>query len=294
MLKFEAISLEKMDQYLDIKKRSHNKNADDSFFFMWAWKELYNYEWAFSGNMCWVRYYYDGKIYYKIPIGIWKQKNWINLFARKLPPHSELRNVSEDFALRLLRKDNDHFTFREDPDTMEYIYKRQDITELPGKKFHVKRQHVNFFEKIYEYEQKEIEEDDIKDIQMLFQFEQRQTLGDYDPEFSEEEYIALNRILKNWKIFKPHLIGKILIVQNQPVSFIIGEKQNNNNLQILFEKSLSNVKGAGPTNCKLFAQAYPEAKYINWGQDFGQAELRRLRCSNKPCGFIKKFNAKIA
>ena len=184
MLKFEAISLEKMDQYLDIKKRCPSKNADDSFFFMWAWKELYNYEWAFSGNMCWVRYYCDGKIYYKIPIGIWKQKNWINLFARKLPPHSELRNVSEDFALRLLRKDNDHFTFREDPDTMEYIYKRQDITELPGKKFHVKRQHVNFFEKIYEYEQKEIEEDGIKDIQMLFQFEQRQTLGDYDPEFS--------------------------------------------------------------------------------------------------------------
>lgn len=293
MLKFEAISPNKIEDYQTIRSRCPCHDANDSFFYMWAWRERYKYEWAFAYNMCWIRYYEDGKIYYKIPVGNWKKKNWISLLRHKLPTNAELKNINERFALRLNKNCNNKIIFCEDPDAKEYLYSRNDLVELPGKKFHVKRQHTAFFEKIYEYEQKDIEESDLKDIKLIHQFERRQQRTEFDKEYAEDEYTALCRIIKDWKKFSPYLQGKILRVQNNPVGYIIGERQDKNNLLILFEKSLSNIRGAGTFNCKNFVKGFEGIKFINRGQDFGQAELRYLRCHDKPCGFIKKYTAKF-
>ncbi len=293
MLKFEAISTKKLEDYLELKRKCPSRNINDSFFFMWAWKDLFKYEWTFSRNMCWIRYYQDGKIYYKVPIGQWKKKNWVNLFTKQLPLGAELKNVSEEFALKLHNIENNNFSFREDPEDREYIYNQQDLAELSGKKLHVKRQHAHFFERVFEYEQKEIDEEDIKDIKLIFQFENRQAYQEHDLEFAEEEYTALCRLLKDWNIFKKYLRGKIIRVQDQPVSFIIGEKQNNDQLLILFEKSLSNVKGAGAMCWKLFIKEFPDVKYVNWGQDFGQADKKKQKERSNPCSFIKKYNTKL-
>ena len=115
------------------------------------------------------------------------------------------------------------------------------------------------------------------------------TVGQDSKTYDYNEKQALLRILDNWENLKPDISGSMLFVEDEIVAFIIGEKIDNDNLFIHFEKSSPGFRGVSQANNRLFLEQNNSVKYINFGQDFGLPELRRSMQENNPSGYIKKY-----
>ena len=54
-LKFEPISLDRQEDYLENLSRCPQITSDYSFLNLWAWAEEYELRWAWDGNLIWIR-----------------------------------------------------------------------------------------------------------------------------------------------------------------------------------------------------------------------------------------------
>ncbi len=290
MIEFEPISFKYLPDYNKLYQQCEEKSYDNSFIWMWGWNNAYHFEWAFDENLCWIRYHWNGKIYYRTPVGCWQNCDWKKIVSEKLPPKAELESISEKLARQLYLSCGRQIKLREEPDSMEYIYTLSDLTELPGRKYHVKRQLANYFTRIYDYRQKEITAQDIPVVRDYYKklFDISEKTSD-SPSYDYNEKQALLRILDNWENLKPDISGSMLFVEDEIVAFIIGEKIDNDNLFIHFEKSSPGFRGVSQANNRLFLEQNNSVKYINFGQDFGLPELRRSMQENNPSGYIKKY-----
>ena len=76
------------------------------------------------------------------------------------------------------------FDFITRRDKFEYIYKSSDLTNLKGKKYHSKRNHIAKFEKAYEWKYEEINIDNKKIFTFLQPFEYQEGIMRWLKRFS--------------------------------------------------------------------------------------------------------------
>ncbi len=89
------------------------------------------------------------------------------------------------------------------------------------------------------------------------------------------------------------LSGWIVYIDNEPVSWALGEPLGTDTFCVHFEKGLEHIKGVYQhvnmvTACNL-SENYV---YINREQDLGDEGLRQAKMTYRPCGFITKYIGK--
>jgi hypothetical protein len=171
----------------------------------------------------------------------------------------------------------------EDRDNFDYLYNREDLTLLSGKRFHKKRNLVNAFLLTYpDHEEYDLTKEFLPQAMAVLDRWRQDKGGDGD-------YIAAREALE--LSAEMELEGKIYFVNNRPAGYCLGEYIAGGSMfAIHFEKCIDEYKGIYQAVNQFFAASLPpECIYINREQDLGDEGLRQAKMTYRPCGFVKKY-----
>ncbi|MDR2939819.1 MAG: phosphatidylglycerol lysyltransferase domain-containing protein [Clostridiales bacterium] len=284
MINFKSIEIDDKDifqKYYDINK---DVSSEYDFATLFAWEEMYATQYAEVNNCLCVRNM-DGYMY---PIGkkadvkpaLIKLKEDAASINRKF----KLISITERMLgeLKEFNICDNKFDVISRRDLFDYIYLRENLATLSGKKLHGQKNHYNFFVKNNGYEFVDIdgtnENGCIEKLKGLI-FERS-----LNP---EKELFATLKVLK----YRGQLgfISKCLIVNGEIVGIIMAEKQHGTML-IQIAKSDVKYRGAAVALFKLFCESYfTECEYVNFMEDMGIEGLRKMKLSYSPVKMVEKY-----
>ncbi len=172
----------------------------------------------------------------------------------------------------------------EDRDNFDYLYSREDLVNLTGRKFHKKKNLLNLFIRNNEYQAKPLLEE--------YRNEALQILERWNNQHEEpNDFLAAKEALE--KMWPLQLCGGIFYIDRQPVAYCLGEELAlGESFVIHFEKAVleEGFKGVYQYINQAFASILPEKyKTVNREQDLGDSGLRQAKMGYNPMDFVKKY-----
>lgn len=221
----------------------------------------------------------NGSPFFMLPFGLPGEANLSELFEE----FKSMKCVSESQISSLEALG---CAVREDRDNFDYLYSREELVHLTGRKFHKKKNLLNLFIKNHECQAKPLLEEYRDDALQIVEQWNLQHGGPNDSSAARE---ALGKM---WPL---QLCGGIFYVEGRPTAYCLGEELALGKSFVLhFEKAVlsDELKGIYQFINQAFASILPE-KYetVNREQDLGDAGLRHSKESYKPIGFVKKYRA---
>ncbi|MGN0589776.1 MAG: DUF2156 domain-containing protein [Ruminiclostridium sp.] len=173
-------------------------------------------------------------------------------------------------------------------DDFDYIYRYEDLTELKGKKYHQKRNHIaRFSENNWSYE--EISPENIGECLEMNEEWLRRSGSENGR--AEESAVAAESLMHFNEL---GYIGGILRVDGKIQAFTFGEPLNSDTFNVHVEKALTDYQGAYPMiNRQFLLNSVHGFKFVNREEDTGEENLRKAKLSYYPCFMEEKFTVKI-
>jgi hypothetical protein len=172
----------------------------------------------------------------------------------------------------------------EDRDNFDYLYRREDLAILSGRKLHRKKNLVNLFLRNNNCTARPLLADYAGDALKILETwrQQQEAPGDYE---------AAREALEKMEPLR--LCGGIFYVNDVPAAYSLGEELARGRVWVThFEKAVADerYKGIYQYVNQAFVSVLPD-KYelVNREQDLGDPGLRQAKESYKPVGFVKKY-----
>ena len=294
MLNFRKLSLSDRDRIIEAVSQGDTDGSSYSFGTLFAWGDSYSIEIADFDEMILMRGNTSQGRYYVYPSGKGDIKSAV------LAMIEDCHNEGLEFRLVLLLENNKKtledlfpykFDFVYDRDSSEYVYSVEKMADLPGKKFHGKKGHVNAFFRNHE----DVHIDPITDDNIHYCLEiQKQWICEKteDKEALAKENLAIEKAVKYYKELE--FEGAILFADGIPVAFTMGEKIKNNTFCTHYEKTIPEYRDAFPVInngfTKLMLTGYD---YVNREEDTGAEGLRKAKLSYYPEFLLDKYYATL-
>ena len=197
--------------------------------------------------------------------------------------HDYWKNIPESLLIPM----KEHFEewgieVREDRDNFDYLYLRTDLAELPGKKYHKKRNLVAQFLKSYSHEEKPLTQKLVPEAVKILDL-WRTDNG------NESDYIASLEALEHFEELE--MRGTLFYIDGNPAGWCLGEAAAQGRIfTVHFEKGLGAYKGIYQFINQTFAASLPESfAHVNREQDLGDPGLRQAKMTYRPSGFVRKY-----
>jgi|GEM_PF-83672 len=222
----------------------------------------------------------DGSSFFMLPCGLPEDTGLLNeLFDR----YDYLKGLSErnTDAARVVLENLGLFV-QEDRDNFDYLYLKEDLANLPGKKYHKKRNRVNAFVNDYHFVEQVLKPKHIPDALGILESWQ-------ENREDRSDYAAAREALERFQ--ELGLKGYIVYVDEIPAAYTVGEAlMKGRSFVVHFEKALDEYRGIYQFINKAFAAILPRHyKWINREQDLGNEGLRQSKMTYRPTGFVKKY-----
>jgi hypothetical protein len=230
---------------------------------------------------------YDGREYFLPPLG----GDIGAALASLLKDGRALYGAAESFVYGFLR-DMEGLEIMEDRDSFDYLYLREELAELPGNRYHKKKNRVNYFTKRHSYTVEPFSERYLEgSLRMLHEWSR--TRSDIDSPSLLPETVAAGEALRMAE--QLGLKGLVVLVEGEVKAFVLGEKLNKMTSVCHFEKSDTFLEGLAQLIDMEFARiCFTECTYLNREQDLGEPNLRRSKLSYHPVEMIRKFRVRRA
>jgi len=294
MIDFKPVDTEYKEYYNSFFKDNIERGCEYNFtnLILWGQQNI-----AFVGD-CLIRLsYYDGNISYSFPIGQKDKKRAIEAIIKD----SKERNIScnffgvyeEDKAL-LESLYPGKFQFKLSRDSFDYIYDINHLSDLGGRKYHAKRNHINRFKENYPDCTVEImTKDNISLVKKMAAQWYKDKLSVNPTADYDMEQIALDRTFRLYDELS--MEGMLLMYKDTLLAFTIASKMSSNTMDVHFEKAKSGYENAYPVINNEFSKylrdKHPEIMYLNREEDMGIEGLRKAKLSYNPHHLIEKFSA---
>ncbi len=168
----------------------------------------------------------------------------------------------------------------------DYIYLRQDLTDLKGKNYQPKRNHINKFKKEYDYSYQSLTPELIPEC-MEFEAKWSKQHGYLEDQNIKNERKAMICAFHHYK--ELDLLGGVLRVNGKIIAFTFGTPINHCTFGIHFEKADVDIDGAYSMINQEFASRLPEQYiYLNREEDLGLPGLRQAKLSYHPVILLEK------
>ena len=184
------------------------------------------------------------------------------------------------------------FAFEENRDNADYLYLKERLSELAGKKLHSKRNFINRFKLNYEgrWEYAPITQESIQDV-FAFHMKWCEINGCGSDESFLFETCAISQGLRNFK--KLGLSGGILYLDGEIIAYTLGSKSGSDMFIVHIEKADHNIAGSYQMINQQFVQnIINDVKYINREEDLGIEGLRKAKLSYYPDVLITNYIAR--
>lgn len=165
----------------------------------------------------------------------------------------------------------------------DYLYLRENLASLRGRKFHKKRNLVNNFTQTHLHELRPLGADEVAPALRILEEWHKAHEGDGD------DYHAAKEALE--RLGELQLCGYILYAEGRAVAFALGEGLARHRMHVIhFEKGIAGYTGVYQYINMAYATALPHHyEYINREQDMGDAGLRQAKMTYRPDGFVEKY-----
>lgn len=287
MLDFYTPTLQDASWYEEITENCGQIGCDISFATTYLWRKKYDIRICKYNDTLFKAYFgADGKMGYSFPVGKMAPKEALKVLINDAKERGQkplIGMMNKTNAEILFHLYPDKFDFTEERDSADYIYSRENLATLPGKKFHAKRNHISKFKRNNEdYCYKAIDGTNIEDA--YFVAHKWHTHNDSD----KSELSAIREALDNFSALS--LFGGVLYVNKRPVAMTIGSKINSFVCDVNFEKAVD-VDGAYAVINNEFAKAQPQFLQFNREEDLGLQGLRKSKLSYNPDKILMKYTA---
>lgn len=294
MLDFAEITINDKELFEQYLMFDNPQGSDISFTNLFMWRNYYKFRYTIiEGLLCIISVPEGREPYALAPIGKINEYN----FASTITSLREyflnagwkfiFKKVEEKKIAYFKKYVQDEEDMIQDRDNCDYVYKSEDLIYLKGKKYDGKRNHINKFKKLYQYEYVPITEENIKGCYEI--------MGKWNKERSSEEHkeydsenSANSELIINYGTMSCK--GAFIKVDGKFEAFTIGEMLNNDTVVIHIEKANSGINGLYTfINQQFCEHEWKEAIFINREQDLGVEGLRKAKLSYNPVKLINKY-----
>ena len=169
----------------------------------------------------------------------------------------------------------------------DYVYSRESLSTLKGKKLHGKRNHINkFLSKYPDYEYKRLTPEMVDDCVALYD----KWIMEKDEETAktlQTEKRSVLRALNNME--ELNLIGGTIYIDNKLCAFTVGERLHPHMQLIHIEKGDTDFDGIFPMiNQQYVLHECSDVELINREEDMGVEGMRKAKRSYQPIKMIEK------
>ncbi len=285
-----------IEKYVDREKL---ESYEYLFSSLYMWRKLNNVKYAIVNNALVIEKNEEGKgTFYTQPLK-YDKETLTEIVDELIERNTDFTDrdylfgdVDEGF-IEDLRKYTDYkIEVTEDINDFEYVYNTTDLIELKGKRYHGKKNHVNSFEKSYEYEVRSIDNEKVvKDCLMLLHKWHEEVAVTVDKEMIME-IDAIKDLFSELHLFDLQSIA--IYVDGDLAGFSVGERVNEKMAVIHVERGEIDYKGIYAfLNREFLVRSFSDTEFVNRQEDTGNAGLRKAKESYHPIKMVKKYLIKI-
>ena len=300
MIKFHDVKTSDRELIQSYTLCGDRQNCDLSFANIISWRFLYNTQIAEVDGFLVFRFYTGHHLAYMAPV--WKcawdeaMRDRFAAVVRQMRDDSItlghpflMLGVCSYMAEILETTFPNTFDIKPDRDHFDYIYSREKLATLSGKKLQGKRNHCNKFRKTFpNYVYKDLTKDMIPECIAVEENWREVTKEDTegDEELSEE-LRSMTRVFDLWD--EIGAIGGTIWVDDKLIAFTFGSPITNKVFDVCVEKADTSYEGAFSIINQEFARHLPEQyEYMNREEDLGIEGLRYAKLSYKPDILLEK------
>ena len=282
-----------IDDVSILRKFFYNGNVnacDYSATNIFLWSEVNNIEISYDEEVLYIRYLLDGEFYYTFPITSksikWAVEN-IEEFADDNEFELKFAIVEEGMFEILEKIFPGKYKIEYNRDYFDYVYLRENLVNLSGRKYHGKKNHINKFKKNYEtWSYESITNDNVDECtEMVNSWCMENGCAEIQSKLNEIQVVK--KALQYFDILE--LKGGLIRAGNRIVAITMGEELNKDTFVVHFEKAFSSVQGAYPMiNQQFVLNELESYKYVNREEDLGIEGLRKAKESYNPEFYVKK------
>lgn len=177
-----------------------------------------------------------------------------------------------------------------DRDWFDYLYEKDAIMNLSGRKYATQRNHINKFKKLYDdYGFEKITNENIDEI---IEFTKNFTFNSEKDSSAQTELDICLSVLENYERYG--MLGGALRINGRIAGYSIGEITGDT-LIVHIEKADVSYHGAYQMVTNSFLRMYADdsVKFVNREEDCGDEGLRKSKLSYNPVELIEKSTVKI-
>ena len=289
MLKFKKTEIGDIEVFKKYIGFSGELSCESAFVNLLIWQSAYNNMWAEEDGQLIIKSGKGVDSSYRLPFGndFLKGINLIREYSGEEYPDfwvqegKRLDNFKANFG--------DKYVFEENRDAFDYIYLREDLANLSGKKYHGKRNHISAFSKKHNWSFKPITAENTEDVKLCAEKWYKEN-ADREDKYLRCEKQGVITILDNMELLGVR--GGAVYVDGRVVAFTLGSRISDEIFDIQLDKALSDYAEGYTVINREFARTLTEYKYINREDDMGLEGLRKAKLSYKPAILLKKYACK--
>lgn len=287
MLKFSNIEISDYKTLAPFLQESDELSCENNFVNLLIWQKKYKNMFAICDGQLILKSSDNQNTLFSLPLGNDFEKGFkliedyckdenIILWAQQGVRFEKFKELyGEKYSINEIRENFD------------YVYSREELANLTGKKFHSKRNHINAFNKKYNWHYESISSENIDAVKLCAEKWYLENSEKSDS-LLDSEHQGINLILDNMKSLE--IKGGAIFVENTVVAFTLGSKINDSTFVIHIEKALKDFSGAYAVINNEFAKnELRDFKFINREDDLGLEGLRKAKNSYNPIFLVEKY-----
>ncbi len=296
MLNFKAISMTDQEKIAPCLAANTARVNERSFASMYIWGRHYGFEVCVQDGVLYTHCLpSEGHRIFLSPVGPGDTAGAfekIHEDSLRLGQPYRVYCLTADEAGALERRYPGRYDIRSDRDNFDYVYRREDLAELQGKKYHGKRNHIKKFLSAYDGRWKYRPVEPARDFETLLDFQKKwQQSKDKSRQADyQHELYAIEQALRHYDALG--IRGGVLEVEGAVAAFTLGVPLTGDTMDVLIEKADAGIEGAYPMINREFVRCECGGfSYIDREEDMGIEGLRRAKLSYYPAMFTEKFIA---
>ncbi len=287
MSEFRKAKIEDKKEIDRILKTCPCPSLEYNFTTLFLWQDIFDMEFKIEKDILFIRYGGEVKSYL-FPCGNGDINSAVDeILKEKVFFYS----LSEENKKYLEEKAPGRFEFCERRNDGDYVYLRESLATLTGKKLSAKRNHINrFIAENPDWTYEEITSQNIKEVSKMHD-EWCRLVDDGSKKGLSEETKIVKKALEYYNELE--LSGGLIRTGGKVVAFSLGDALNDKTFLVHIEKAFAHITGAYQIiNREFVLHNCIDYEFVNREDDTGDESLRKAKLSYRPYEIVKKFSAK--
>jgi len=292
MLSFKKVALEDKDWVEKCMKAAGFRGSEFTFSNLFNWRDGYELTIAGFEGFLLIKSGSGDDASYMYPIGEGDMAAAVQAIRDDAAQNGivfSMYGIPEERIEEVQCLLGDEYDIEPVRDNFDYIYTRESLATLSGKKLHGKRNHINKFLSLYpDWSVEAINADNIGEAwKMNLEWCSRQECVSHS---LKKESCAVENAFANF--FELGLTGAMLKVNGNVVAYTMGNEVTDDTFVVHIEKAFTDTEGAYTMINREFVKMLPEKYlYINREDDVGDPGLRKAKESYRPAMMYERYNA---